>query len=55
METVNRHTRLLHDGRARGIAEAILWHGGESEAAKEAFRTASADTRAALIAFLNAL
>jgi CxxC motif-containing protein (DUF1111 family) len=54
-ETVNGHNRLLHDGRARGIAEAILWHGGEAEAAKEAFRNASADTRSALIAFLNAL
>jgi CxxC motif-containing protein (DUF1111 family) len=54
-KTVNGHTRLLHDGRARGIADAILWHGGEAEAAKEAFRIASADTRAALIAFLEAL
>ena len=38
VEKVNRHDRLLHDGRARGFAEAILWHGGEAEAAKEAFR-----------------
>jgi CxxC motif-containing protein (DUF1111 family) len=52
---VNGHDRLLHDGRARGVAEAILWHGGEAEKAKEAFRTAPAETRAALIAFLNAL
>jgi CxxC motif-containing protein (DUF1111 family) len=42
---------LLHDGRARTIAEAILWHGGEAEAAKEAFRTMSQPDRAALIAF----
>ncbi len=55
VERVNGHNRLLHDGRARGFAEAILWHGGEGEAAKEAFRTAPADQRAALIAFLNAL
>jgi CxxC motif-containing protein (DUF1111 family) len=54
-EAVNGHTRFLHDGRARNLAEAILWHGGEAEAAKEAFRTASADQRAALIAFLNSL
>ena len=54
-ETVNGHTRFLHDGRARNLAEAVLWHGGEAEAAKEAFRTASADQRAALIAFLNSL
>ncbi len=52
---VNGHDRLLHDGRARGPAEAILWHGGEAENAKEAFRAAPADDRDALIAFLNAL
>jgi len=52
---VNGHDRLLHDGRARGLAEAILWHGGEAEKAKEAFRTAPADERAALIAFLKSL
>jgi CxxC motif-containing protein (DUF1111 family) len=46
---------LMHDGRARTIEEAILWHGGEAAAAAEAFRTASADVRAELIAFLEAL
>jgi CxxC motif-containing protein (DUF1111 family) len=55
IETVNNHTFLLHDGRARGVAEAILWHGGEAEAAKEKFRNASAADRAALLAFLNTL
>ncbi|HZP20852.1 MAG TPA: di-heme oxidoredictase family protein [Bauldia sp.] len=52
---VNGHDRLLHDGRARGFAEAILWHGGEGEAAKEAFRTADAADRKALIDFLEGL
>lgn len=52
---VNGHDRLLHDGRARGIAEAILWHGGEAEQAKENFRTASKVDRDALIAFLGSL
>lgn len=52
---VNSHLLLLHDGRARGFAEAILWHGGEGEAAREAFRTASAEERAALIRFLESL
>jgi CxxC motif-containing protein (DUF1111 family) len=52
---VNGHDRLLHDGRARGPAEAILWHGGEAEKAKEAFRNASKAERDALIAFLDAL
>ena len=45
----------LHDGRARSLEEAILWHGGEAEAAKEAFRTLSAAERAALIKFLKSL
>ena len=33
--TVNNHTNLLHDGRARNIEEAILWHGGEAENSKQ--------------------
>jgi CxxC motif-containing protein (DUF1111 family) len=45
----------LHDCRASTLEEAILWHGGESEASKEAFRTMSASDRAALIAFLKSL
>jgi CxxC motif-containing protein (DUF1111 family) len=52
---VNRHTRFLHDGRARNLAEAILWHGGEAEPAKERFRTLSAADRVALLAFLESL
>ncbi len=54
-EATNGHQRLLHDGRARGPAEAILWHGGEGEQAKEAFRNAPKSEREALIAFLNSL
>jgi CxxC motif-containing protein (DUF1111 family) len=53
--TINRHDFLLHDGRARGFAEAILWHGGEAERAKENFRAAPKETREALIAFLKSL
>ncbi|MDE0269148.1 MAG: hypothetical protein OXI96_09010 [Acidimicrobiaceae bacterium] len=45
----------MHDGRARTLEEAILWHGGEGEAAREAFRLADAVQRAQLIAFLEAL
>jgi CxxC motif-containing protein (DUF1111 family) len=52
---VSEHTFLLHDGRARGFAEAILGHGGEGSAAREAFRTMSADDRAALLRFLESL
>jgi CxxC motif-containing protein (DUF1111 family) len=45
----------LHDGRARTLEEAILWHGGEAEASKEAFRTLPVADRAALIKFLKSL
>ncbi len=54
-ETVNGSGVLLHDGRARNVAEAILWHGGEAEAAREAFRTMSKDDRAALLRFLHSI
>ena len=54
-ETVNGHTRFLHDGRARNLTEAILWHDGEAAAAKERFRTMPRPDRDALIAFLNSL
>jgi CxxC motif-containing protein (DUF1111 family) len=45
----------LHDGRARTIEEAILWHGGEGQTAKEAFRTMSASQRNAVVKFIKAL
>ncbi len=45
----------LHDGRARNLSEAILWHGAEGHESKEVFRTMSADDRAALIRFLKSL
>lgn len=46
---------FLHDGRARTLAEAILWHGGEAERAREAFRMAARAEREALLAFLATL
>ncbi|MCP3138297.1 di-heme oxidoreductase family protein [Pyxidicoccus xibeiensis] len=52
---VNGHTRLLHDGRARSPLEAILWHGGEAEAAREAVRHLTQAERDALVAFLDSL
>ncbi len=55
LSTVNGHELLLHDGRARGFAEAILWHGGEATAARERFRLAPAADRDALLAFLRSL
>lgn len=52
---VNGHTRFLHDGRARDASEAILWHGGEAERAREAYRKLSKIERDALLEFLNSL
>jgi CxxC motif-containing protein (DUF1111 family) len=52
---VNGHTFLLHDGRARDVVEAILWHGGEARASRERFRAMSKQEREALVAFLNSL
>ncbi|MCB1885294.1 MAG: c-type cytochrome, partial [Geminicoccaceae bacterium] len=54
-KAVNGHTFLLHDGRARDLTEAILWHGGEAEAARDGFMALSKDGRADLLAFLNSL
>ncbi|WP_017301453.1 di-heme oxidoredictase family protein [Nodosilinea nodulosa] len=54
-QTVLPFAGYLHDGRARTLEEAILWHGGEAERAKETFRTMATDDRAALIRFLRSL
>lgn len=53
--TVNGHSELLHDGRARSVEEAILWHGGEAEASKNAFKNLSAEERQKVIDFVNSL
>src|SRR5262249_40529371 len=55
LETVNNHTNLLHDGRARGLLEAVLWHGGEATRARERVKRMSAQERNALVAFLQSL
>ena len=52
---VNGHMRLLHDGRARGIEEAIAWHGGEAHQSKKAFIKLSPTDRADLLNFLSSL
>lgn len=54
-ETVSGHTFFLHDGRARSIEEAILWHGGEAKAARDAYASLSKGEREALLAFVNSL
>jgi len=52
---VNGHNSLLHDGRARGVAEAILWHHGEAEAARAKFVAMTRAQREALVSFVEAL
>jgi len=54
-EIVNGHTFFLHDGRARNLTEAILWHGGEAKAARDRFAELDAADRDALIRFLESL
>lgn len=55
VRTVNRHTRFLHDGRARNLVEAILWHGGEARPARDAFINLPKADRDALVTFLESL
>lgn len=47
--------RYLHDGRARSIEEAILWHGGEAAASQQAYTNLSKEQRTQLLAFLSAI
>lgn len=54
-ETVSGHTYFLHDGRARSLLEAILWHGGEAESQKQDVIDMPPEDRAALIRFLESL
>ncbi len=55
LKTVNNHTFLLHDGRARNIEEAILWHSGESEKSKQDFMNLTKKERKQVLAFVNSL
>jgi CxxC motif-containing protein (DUF1111 family) len=53
--TTSNHTYLLHDGRARNVMEAIMWHGGEGEASRQYVQRLSQTDRDALVAFVNSL
>jgi CxxC motif-containing protein (DUF1111 family) len=55
IKDVNGHNRLLHDGRARGVMEAILWHGGESEDSRKQVLKMNQRDREALIKFVESL
>jgi CxxC motif-containing protein (DUF1111 family) len=54
-QAVSGHTQFLHDGRARNLMEAIIWHGGEAQAAQRQVLAFDAQQRQALLAFLNSL
>jgi len=54
-ELVSGHTYFLHDGRARNLLEAVLWHGGEAQAQRDAVVAMPPEDRAALIRFLESL
>jgi CxxC motif-containing protein (DUF1111 family) len=54
-EAVNGHEFFLHDGRARSVEEAILWHGGEAETSKNGFVNLTAEQREQLLSFLGSL
>ncbi|MEM9721250.1 MAG: di-heme oxidoredictase family protein [Bacteroidota bacterium] len=53
--TVNKHTFYLHDGRARNLEEAILWHGGEALQSQARFKALSITERNELLTFLESL
>jgi CxxC motif-containing protein (DUF1111 family) len=55
LRTVNGHDFLLHDGRARGVEEAILWHGGESQPSRDRWMALPATSRNQLVVFLGSL
>lgn len=55
LHTVSGHSDLLHDGRARNVAEAILWHGGQAQPARDAFRNMPKADRQALVKFVESL
>mgnify|MGYP003149458114 FL=1 len=54
-EIVNDHTFFLHDGRARNLTEAILWHGGEAQNARDGFAGLDKTERDNLLKFLESL
>jgi CxxC motif-containing protein (DUF1111 family) len=49
------HGDFLHDGRARNILEAILWHGGEAQGPRDGVVALPKADRDALVAYLESL
>ncbi|MBU1834494.1 MAG: c-type cytochrome, partial [Alphaproteobacteria bacterium] len=54
-QTVSGHTYFLHDGRARSLLEAVLWHGGEAQSQRDAVVAMAPQDRADLIKYLESL
>ncbi|WP_278400051.1 di-heme oxidoreductase family protein [Stutzerimonas kunmingensis] len=54
-QAVSGHTQFLHDGRARNLLEAVLWHGGEAEKARQIVLGYDQNERTALLSFLESL
>ncbi|MEZ9849267.1 c-type cytochrome [Vibrio breoganii] len=54
-QEVNKHTYFLHDGRARNLMEAVLWHGGEAKQSQQAVLKLNKQERDALVRFLESL
>jgi CxxC motif-containing protein (DUF1111 family) len=54
-QTVSASSAMLHDGRARNAAEAILWHGGEAARSRDMFREMTKAERKALVKFVEAI
>lgn len=52
---VSGHSEYLHDGRARSLLEAILWHGGEAQSQADAVAAMSTEDRQALLSFVESL
>ena len=55
VQTVSGHSNFMHDGRARSLLEAVLWHGGEAKKSRDAVLALPASARAALVKFLESL
>ena len=53
--TTSNHTNYLHDGRARNVLEAVMWHGGEGDFSRRYVAQLSQTDRNALLAFVNSL
>jgi CxxC motif-containing protein (DUF1111 family) len=54
-QAANPTARFLHDGRARTLTEAIVWHAGEAQRSRDRFRAMNEADRAALLRFLDSL